>query len=673
MKLALAQIDGRLGDLEGICSRIEDQVAVAAKQGARVLCTPAPLFTGVLPGTFFASGDFEHSLLFELSNLAQRIKEHKVICLVPAVVGYEETPMLEMFMLKDGRVIPARTSVARRRQQAGAREDDLWLPPVFDVAGVRIAVTFDVKRDLPRIPAGCDLVIYFQADAFSAADRDTAGAASVSDGQVVEAVRKRSVWLACMAPVGAFDDCVYVGGSYVMDDAGRVLAVAPSFEEALVVQDIQRGVTHPCLSEHELPTFNREDYTWQALVLALRDTVAAKGVGRVAVALDGKLPSALMAALCVDALGPRNVLGLVVTNDEVSTSSQQAAEADRMNLIRTVCDNLHIRLFERGGVSANRLLDRDVPVSASPRVLRSLEGLYLEDLAHASDALAVASFTKTGSALIAPALCASYQGDIAPFGDVYLTELEFLARARNRSSAVLPAQLVSLAHIDSCMQGIIALSVADRTHNDGYSERILQLFASLQPGQIDGTLESYVDRKAAFDATPLGKSNPRATALLFMLVRRGEFARRSLPLTPMVSACAFSMRLWPRSLAWLDTGLEGKERLTVSSLAQAEIERFEAKGEAAGERVREEIMDMLGGMLGISAEQMEELRSEEGQKRMRENMQKFEGQVQEAIEKMMGAAVDDADERSHGEKPSGPDQSQGFEPGVNGFTFFSDN
>lgn len=49
MKLALAQIDMRLGDIEGICGRIEDQARLARERGARVLCVPAPLFMGAMP------------------------------------------------------------------------------------------------------------------------------------------------------------------------------------------------------------------------------------------------------------------------------------------------------------------------------------------------------------------------------------------------------------------------------------------------------------------------------------------------------------------------------------------------------------------------------------------------------------------------------------------------
>ncbi len=59
MKLALAQIDMRLGDIEGICGRIEDQARLAHERGARVLCVPAPLFMGAMPGGVGAADEHD--------------------------------------------------------------------------------------------------------------------------------------------------------------------------------------------------------------------------------------------------------------------------------------------------------------------------------------------------------------------------------------------------------------------------------------------------------------------------------------------------------------------------------------------------------------------------------------------------------------------------------------
>ena len=74
--------------------------------------------------------------------------------------------------------------------------------------------------------------------------------------------------------------------------------------------------------------------------------------------------------------------------------------------------------------------------------------------------------------------------------------------------------------------------------------------------------------------------------------------------------------------------------MTVDSLARAEVRRF--ADEDTSERMRGEMMGILGDLLGISPEQMEELRSEDGQRRLHEGMKKFEGEVRDAIDKMMG-------------------------------------
>lgn len=107
-----------------------------------------------------------------------------------------------------------------------------------------------------------------------------------------------------------------------------------------------------------------------------------------------------------------------------------------------------------------------------------------------------------------------------------------------------------------------------------------------------------------------------------MLVRQGEAARRMLPTAPIVSARSFAERAWPYMLAWSDLGLNGKERMAVDSLARAEVRRF--ADDDTSDRMRGEMMGLLGELLGISPEQMEELRSEDGQRRLHEGMKKFE-------------------------------------------------
>lgn len=661
MLVALAQIDMQLGDIEGICARIANQAELAHEQGARVLCTPAPLFTGVLPGAIIDNANFEHDLIEGLKELAEAFARMDMVGLVPAVVSCEGAPLFEVFMLKEGRVIPVRSLLARRRQMT----DELWAPPVFDVDGTRVAVSFDVLRDIELLPAGCDLIIFFQANAFDATNEASCAVAAVADGYFTREVAAKSVWLACMAPVGAFDEAVFTGGSFFMDDCGRVVSAAPCFEDALIVQDIRRGVAMPA---HELPPrphFQREEWLWEALRLYVRDSVAARGATRAVLALTGDLPSSLAAALCVDALGPRRVLGLFVERERVFTPAQEEAERTRAELVRTLCRNLGIRLIERAATDPVRWMERDVAAADAARLEARLEGVYLDDVARELGAVAVSSLTKTDAALAAPAMTGGFAGQIAPLGDVYLTETEFLARMRCRAGAALPASLVTLNAVEDRMQAVIAASIAHVRTQEGYGERIAKLLLALEPSQIDGVLEAYVDRGAVFEDIPLASTNPEAVALIMMLTRRAEADRRMLPPAPVVSGGSFMERAWPAMLAWSDMGRHGAERNTCSALVQTELERFAVEGAEHSELVRNEVMGLIGNLLGITPEQMEELRSEEGQRRLRENFEHFENQVQEAISGMLEAGASEGS--VPGERPHRPGTPH------HGFPFFSPN
>ena len=519
MKLALAQIDMRLGDIEGICGRIEDQARLAHERGARVLCVPAPLFMGALPGGLVGAADFEHDMLAGLTGVAERIQELDMICIVPAAVSFEGQPLLDYMMLKDGRVVPARSSIALQR---GGNGDARWAPPVFDVDGVRIAVIFDLDRELEMLPTGVDLIAYFQFNAFDMTDRETAAIAAVRSGAYRKIASKRSVWFACMAPVGAYDESVYTGGSFVLDDCGRVVAQAPCFEESLLVQEIQRGVMLDALEDHELPEFRSEEWLWQALVLAVRDNARARGTSRAVVALEGDLPSSLLAALAVDALGPRNVVGLVLGRNRIFTPAQEEAEAARCAAVRAIAERLHIRTVERDAPDAARVLDRDVSAGDAERLRSRTLGLMLEDTALELGAMALTPLSKTEYALAAPALCGGYQGDYAPFGDVYLSTLEFVARVRNRTSAVVPQELVTLNAVEDCMERVLARALSTLDGPVDMLDRAAQLLGGLEPGEVDGALEAHVDRNRSFDDIPMAAGKPEACSLLLMLVRQGE-------------------------------------------------------------------------------------------------------------------------------------------------------
>ena len=163
-------------------------------------------------------------------------------------------------------------------------------------------------------------------------------------------------------------------------------------------------------------------------------------------------------------------------------------------------------------------------------------------------------------------------------------------------------------------------------------ERISQLLACLEPSQVDGVLEAHVDRNQVLEDLPLIATAPEAASLIILLTRRFEHWRRMLPPAPFVSARSFIERVWPSSLGWSDLGRQGAEPLQMMDVVQSEQERLASLGEEHGERVRGEILGLLGELLGLSPEQQQELASEEGQRRMRESAMRFESQLRKMME-----------------------------------------
>ena len=663
MKVSIAQIDMRLGDIEAICARIEGQAAIAREQGARLLCVPAPLISGALPGALIESQNFVHDVLRALEAFAVRLARLDIVVLVPAIVSHQGTPIFEVFMLKEERVVPIRTLAALHREHVG---EDPWLPSVFDVDGLRCAFTFDFDRDIELVVPGCDVLFYFQASPFCAAREQSAAVASIADGYYRPQVVKRSMWLAYVAPVGGFEDMAYTGGSFVMDDCGRVVAAAPCFEEALLVQDVQRGVALPAIDDHLLPQFDRTEWLWEALRLWLVDAAAARGCGRVTVLLSGDLPSSLVAALCVDAFGPRNVTGLLVAHTGMRTPQQEAREDARVSLARELAANLHIRLVERVAPDLEELLDLDerqgghgsYADGCAVRPALGFDQVILADLSTSQGALPVSSLCKTDYAL-APEGAVSVPGSVAPFGDVYLTALEFLAKFRNRLGTAIPSSLVSLKSVKGYLDEVVDGAVKAAHVSGELAGRMVSLLGALEPSDVDGALEGHVDRALPFEELPLSASRPDAAALLLMLARSGEATRRSLPAYPVVSACSFIERAWPVSLAWSDVGRQGEEPKTLELFVQKEIERAESRGAEMGERMRGEILGFVSSLLGITPEQLEELGSEEGRARLGANLSQVEDQVQRSLQQLF--------------EQGGAPEAGGSAMPPHGFPFFSQN
>jgi NAD+ synthase (glutamine-hydrolysing) len=160
----------------------------------------------------------------------------------------------------------------------------------------------------------------------------TAGKQQLREDMLGGIAAKYRVPLLYVNQVGGNDDLVFDGRSCAFDKAGKLIARGRPFEEDMVLIDLAK-----LTGDIALDDFSSETEIWKALVLGTRDYVRKCGFERVLLGLSGGVDSSLTAAIAVEAVGAKNVLGVMLPSPYTSPKSIEDAQqlADGLN-IRTL-------------------------------------------------------------------------------------------------------------------------------------------------------------------------------------------------------------------------------------------------------------------------------------------------------------------------------------------------
>lgn len=638
MKIALAQIHCQCGDLDRICKRISIQAQAAAAQGAHVLVTPAPLFQGILPGGIVSSDAYYHDVIVHLKALAKFIDQLNMQAIVPMVVPYEGAALFECMYLKEGRIVPMRSTIA---SASPTMTSQTWAPPIFEIEDTRLAITFDVARDASQLPHGVDMLIAFQVDGLKRDDPYTSGLPAVRKSHdYVKYARDNSIFLAYMASTGAYDESCYTGGSFIMDTRGCVIAQAACFEEDLLIQDVCRDENYNELDVLQLPLYETQQWTWEALRAGLRNALQAQNKTRVALVLNGDLSTSLLAALATDAIGPRNVFGLLVENDTYITEEQKNFELRRREIAREVAQTLHINLVVHQTESTIQppVTMADTSSSSVPldsALCASFTQMALERVALLNHAMVVSQLTKTDYALCGHDIPYGSMGTYAPFGDIWLSDLEFLANYCASHTSSISEEILGPDSLEHHVQDLVAHIYRDFALSQDYESELRQALMSLTLSDVDTILLNHIEKDC--DAYTIASKNDISThsvALLLRYVQMGEHVRRMLPPFPILSERSFSERCWPISFAWSDKAIHVEHPQTIKELARRGARRSSKKREEQSIAAMGEVKGVISDMLGIEPEQLDEMSrmAEESLKSINpEDLQKMESELRSAI------------------------------------------
>ena len=370
MRLALAQINPTVGDLDGNAAAVREWTGRAAAAGAHLVAFPEMMLTGYPVEDLALHSSFVQASRDALTSLSGDLAADGHGDL-PVVIGYLDHAPYSLG--ETSRPLPQNCAAVLHEGQVKARYAKHHLPNygVFDEFRI-----FAPGRDLTVVRiSGVDVAIAICEDLWQeggpVAQTRQAGAQLLlvingspyeedKDDVRYELVARRAAEAGCtlayLNMVGGQDELVFDGDSLVVDTAGKVLARGPQFEQNLLIVDLDLepstanvadssgdGIAHITISDTPTPAYAvapaalaaRLDpvaEVYRAVQLGLHDYVRKNGFRSVLLGVSGGIDSTLVATIAADALGGANVVAISNPSKYSSQGSQDEAAELAANL-----------------------------------------------------------------------------------------------------------------------------------------------------------------------------------------------------------------------------------------------------------------------------------------------------------------------------------------------------
>ena len=347
MRLALLQVNPTAGDLDGNAALIVRAARKAQVESADLMVTPELALMGYLPRDLLMNQGFVRRAGEKLGAIAQELRDAP-----PLLVGVATPNPCEVgrplfnsaVLLENGRAGQAFHKSLLPTYDVF--DEDRYFEPyrgvqILELGGHKLGISicedvwndrdFWKRRRYHQDPiealarSGAEAIVNLSASPFYA------GKQQLREDMLGHMARKYGVPVAISNQVGANDDLIFDGRSAAFDADGRLFARAKGFEDDVIVVDLLEG--KGTIADDD---FTAEAEIWNALVLGVRDYARKTGFRKVLLGLSGGVDSALTAAIAAEAMGPENVLGVMMPSCYSSSGSVDDSVELAQNLgIRT--------------------------------------------------------------------------------------------------------------------------------------------------------------------------------------------------------------------------------------------------------------------------------------------------------------------------------------------------
>jgi NAD+ synthase (glutamine-hydrolysing) len=555
-RIALAQINAVVGDLEGNVVRIRAGLEQARAVGAQLVAFPELAITGYPPEDLLFKSTFVETNLRALADVTSASAG------LTAIVGFvdkRDDIFNAAAVLHDGglagvyhkQYLPNYGVFDENRYfQAGTEA------PVFTLGETSFAVNICEDIWYPTGPttrqalAGAELVVTINASPYHA------GKGHLRERMIATRAADDVVALAFVNMVGGQDELVFDGGSLIVNERGETVARGRQFAEDFVVADLDLDtvfharlhdsrrrkekrdtvagsrIVLPPRPERPLPALPpREPATplapvaevYEALVLGTRDYVRKNGFKHVVIGLSGGIDSSLVAAIAVEALGRENVSGVTMPSPYSSSGTRGDARRLAKNLgidFQTLPITPVFKAFKRTLAPPFKGLKEDV---AEENIQARIRGTLLMALSNKFGWLVLTTGNKSEIAVGYSTLYGDMAGGFAVIKDVPKTLVYEVSRHVNLRAgrAVIPESVFDRAPSAELRP--------DQTDQD-----------TLPPyAELDAILQAYVEEdRGVSDMVARGFAEDTVRRVIRM-VDVNEYKRRQGPIGVKITPRAF--------------------------------------------------------------------------------------------------------------------------------------
>lgn len=458
MKITIGQINTTNGDIDGNVSKILACIEKAKSDNSDLVVLPELAVHGYTSQDWFQDPDIIGDCERPLQAIIAATKG------ITAIVGtIRKNPDRDGRRLFNAAAVIHDGELLGYSDKALLPEYDVFDDPryfepgekksLFEVGGIKIGVAvcedfwndktfwedrlYDSDPTDELIEMGADLIVSVNASPFNK------GKIKTRCDMVAHRARNEKIPIVFVNLVGGNDGIIFDGASLIADEEGDIILQAKAFEE--FVETVELDVRKPDargITGSEVETVRR------ALVLGIRDYATKNGFRKAVIGLSGGIDSTLVAALACEAMGPENVLCVMMP----SPFSSEGSIKDSEKLVANLGCESRIEPISAAFEALLAQLEFTKPTKggenlAAENMQSRIRGLILMAISNAEGRLVLATGNKSELAVGYCTLYGDTNGGLAVIGDVLKTEAYEIARRINETAGteLIPNEIIEKA------------------------------------------------------------------------------------------------------------------------------------------------------------------------------------------------------------------------------------